>query len=192
MKLIELLPLIVCNTVNIYEKRKYRPSRFIVLINPKKIKGCISDDLLDREIYSISIGYRGGFNINVCSKKDDKELVEKAASIGLIEDVNNDDSDTEYGDKFESKEEKSVVEHDRCRRCKYEHDSAIDEPCVSCCSSTNHFEPKEHNGCLGCLYEDFEELEEPCVNCKGAYKHYTMAYLKAKDCYVRKVDKRKE
>lgn len=156
MELIELLPLIVCNTVNIYEKRKYRPSRFIVMINPKKIKGCISDDLLDREIYSISIGYRDRFNIHVCSKKDDKELVEKAASIGLIEDVNNDDSDTEYGDKFESKE---VIDHDVC---------------------------------TGCVYEDFEELEEPCIYCKRTYKYDTMAYLKAKDCYVRKVDKRKE
>lgn len=50
----------------------------------------------------------------------------------------------------------------------------------------------EHDGCTGCVYEDFEEFEEPCANCKGAYKHDTMAYLKAKDCYVRKVDKRKE
>ncbi len=156
MKLIELLPLIACNTVDIYEKRKYRPSRFIVLINPKKIKRYISDDLLDREIHSISLMYGGRLSIHVCSKKDDKELVEKAASIGLIEDVNNDDSDTEYGDKFESKE---VIEHD---------------------------------GCMGCVYEDFEELEEPCAYCKGTYKHDTMAYLKAKDCYVRKVDKRKE
>lgn len=92
MKLIELLPLIENSTVNIYEKRKYRPPRFIVLINPKKTKGCISDDLLDRDIYSISISYRDGFNICVCNKKDDEQLVKKAASIGLIEDVNNDDS----------------------------------------------------------------------------------------------------
>jgi hypothetical protein len=57
------------------------------------------------------------------------------------------------------------------------------------------FEPKEvieHNGCMGCVYEDFEEFEEPCAYCKGTYKYNTMAYLKAKDCYVRKVDKRKE
>ncbi len=92
MKLIELLPLIECSTVNVYEKRRYGPPRFIVLINPKKNKGCISDDLLDRDIRSISISYRDGFNICVCKKKDDEELVEKAASIGLIEDVNNDDS----------------------------------------------------------------------------------------------------
>lgn len=33
----------------------------------------------------------------------------------------------------------------KCNKCKYEHDSAIDEPCVSCSKSTNHFEPKEHS-----------------------------------------------
>lgn len=93
MKLIELLPLIECSTVNVYEKRKYRPSRFIVLINPKKNKGCISYDLLDREIHSISISYNHDFRIFVCDKKEDEELVNKAASIGLIEDVNNDDLD---------------------------------------------------------------------------------------------------
>lgn len=95
MKLIELLPLIECSTINIYEKRKYGPPRFIVLINPKTNKGCISDDLLDRDICSISIGYSSKFNICVCNKKDDEELVKKAASIGLIEDVNNDDSNDE-------------------------------------------------------------------------------------------------
>ena len=95
MKLIELLPLIECSTVNVYEKRRYGPPRFIVLINPKKNKGCISDDLLDREIYSISISYNHGFRIFVCKKKDDEELVKKAASIGLIEDVNSDDSNEE-------------------------------------------------------------------------------------------------
>lgn len=95
MKLIELLPLIKCSEVNVYEKRRYGPPRFIVLINPKKNKGCISDDLLDREIYSISISYNHGFRIFVCNKKDDEELIKKAASIGLIEDVNNDDSNEE-------------------------------------------------------------------------------------------------
>ena len=95
MKLIELLPLIECSTVNVYEKRKYGPPRFIVLINPKTNKGCISDDLLDRDICSISISYRDRFNICVCNKKDDEELIKKAASIGLIEDVNNDDSNEE-------------------------------------------------------------------------------------------------
>lgn len=100
MKLIELLPLIERSTVNVYEKRRYGPPKFIVLINPvlinpKKNKGCISDDLLDREIYSISISYNSKFNICVRNKKDDEELVKKAISIGLIEDVNNDDSDEE-------------------------------------------------------------------------------------------------
>lgn len=33
----------------------------------------------------------------------------------------------------------------KCTECKYEHDSSIDEPCVSCSKSTNHFEPKEHS-----------------------------------------------
>ena len=27
----------------------------------------------------------------------------------------------------------------KCKRCKYEHDSAIDEPCVNCSKSTSHF-----------------------------------------------------
>lgn len=31
----------------------------------------------------------------------------------------------------------------RCNKCKYEHDSAIDEPCVNCSASTSYFEPKE-------------------------------------------------
>lgn len=95
MKLIELLPLIECSTVNVYEKRRYGPPRFIVLINPKKNKGCISDDLLDREIYSISISYNHEFNIYVCNKKADEEFIKKAISIGLIQDVNNDDSNEE-------------------------------------------------------------------------------------------------
>lgn len=85
MKLIELLSLIEWPKVNVYEKRKYMPSIFIVSINPKKNKGCISNDLLDREIYSISISYNSEFNVYVCNKKDDEELVKKAASIGLIE-----------------------------------------------------------------------------------------------------------
>lgn len=33
----------------------------------------------------------------------------------------------------------------KCNRCKYEHNSAIDEPCVSCSALTKHFEPKEHS-----------------------------------------------
>lgn len=92
MKLIELLPLIECPKVNVYEKIKYMPSIFIASVNPKKNKEYISNDLLDREIYSISISYNREFNIYVRNKKDDEELIKKAASIGLIEDVNNDNS----------------------------------------------------------------------------------------------------
>ena len=73
MKLIELLPLIECSTVNVYEKRRYGPPRFIVLINPEKNKGYISDDLLEREIYSISNSYNRGFHITLCKEKDDEE-----------------------------------------------------------------------------------------------------------------------
>ncbi len=92
MTLKELFPFIKQSAVDIYEKRKYKPSRFILSINPKTNKGCISDDLLDREIYSISISYNREFNIYVRNKKDDEELIKKVASIGLIEDVNNDNS----------------------------------------------------------------------------------------------------
>ena len=73
MKLIELLPLIENSTVNIYEKRKYGQPRFIVLINPAKNKGCISDDLLEREIYSIYNSYNHGLKIMICKEKDDEE-----------------------------------------------------------------------------------------------------------------------
>lgn len=58
----------------------------------------------------------------------------------------------------------------KCKSCKYEHDSAIDEPCVSCSESTNHFEPKEHYGCVGCKYEDLEVYKEPCNSCKYCEK----------------------
>lgn len=95
MKLIELLPLIENSTVNIYEKRRYIPSIFIASVNPKKNKGCISNDLLDREIHSISISYNREFNIYVCNKKADEEFIKKAISIGLIENVNNDDLNEE-------------------------------------------------------------------------------------------------
>ena len=95
MTLKELFPFIKQSAVDIYEKRKYKPSRFILSINPKTNKGCISDDLLDREIYSISISYNREFNIFVCNKKADEEFIKKAISIGLIEDVNNDDSNEE-------------------------------------------------------------------------------------------------
>ena len=46
--------------------------------------------------------------------------------------------------------------------------------------------------CNKCKYEYLSSIEEPCAYCKGTYKHDTMAYLKAKDCYVRKVDTKKE
>lgn len=69
MKLIELLQLIE-RPAEIYEKRKYMPSGFIALINPKKNKVCISDDLLDREIYSISISCNCYFRIFVCDKEE--------------------------------------------------------------------------------------------------------------------------
>ena len=36
-------------------------------------------------------------------------------------------------------------EEHKCNECKYEHNSAGDEPCVSCGVLTNHFEPKEHD-----------------------------------------------
>lgn len=101
MTLIELLPLIKRSAVDVYEKRKYKPSRFILSINPKTNKGCISDDLLDREIYSISVTYDSRFVIYVCNKKDDEEFVKKAASIGLIEDVNNDDPNQEDDFKWQ-------------------------------------------------------------------------------------------
>ena len=75
MKLIELLPLIEGYTVELYEKRKYGPSRFIALINPKKNKKYISDDLLDREIYSISISCNRNFRIYVCNKEDFDSII---------------------------------------------------------------------------------------------------------------------
>ena len=38
-----------------------------------------------------------------------------------------------------------MVKEHKCNKCKYEHYSAIDEPCVSCNALTNNFEPKEHD-----------------------------------------------
>lgn len=84
MKLIELLPLIDCSTVKIYEKRRYRPSGFITTINPKKNKGYVSDNLLDAEICSISTNCNGAFNVFICNKKADEELVDFAISQGLV------------------------------------------------------------------------------------------------------------
>ncbi len=85
MKLIELLPLIDCSTVNIYEKRRYRPSGFITTINPKKSKGYISNNLLDGEIYSISTNCNGTFNVFIDNKKADEELVDFAVLQGLVD-----------------------------------------------------------------------------------------------------------
>ena len=71
MMLKELLPLIEWPKVNIYKKGKHIPSIYIVSVNPKKNKECISNDLLDKKIYSISISYDREFNIYVCNKKDE-------------------------------------------------------------------------------------------------------------------------
>ena len=38
-----------------------------------------------------------------------------------------------------------MVEEQKCDECKYEYDSASDEPCLSCSVLTNYFEPKEHS-----------------------------------------------
>lgn len=67
-------------------------------------------------------------------------------------------------------------EEQKCDECKYEHDSAIDEPCVSCSKSTNHFEPKEHSS--NCTMSDrkfknkdygFDEID--MVNHPQHYQH---------------------
>lgn len=71
MKLIELLPLIDCSIVNVYEKREHRLPTFIVAINPKKDTGYISDDLLNKKIHSISIGSNQLFRVFVRDKKDE-------------------------------------------------------------------------------------------------------------------------
>lgn len=63
---------------------------------------------------------------------------------------------------FEPKEEKGL---NQCIRCKYERDSAIDEPCVSC-SNSNHFEPKEHDG-----FNEISKDEVDMVNHPPHYQH---------------------
>ena len=75
MRLKELLPFIDCSIVNVYEKRKHRPSTFITTMNQKKNKGYISDDLLNREVDSISIVYKQSFTIRVFvrEKKEEEE-----------------------------------------------------------------------------------------------------------------------
>ena len=67
----ELLPLISETHVAIYEKRTVA-YRFVVTMNPRKNKGCISDELLEREIYSISYNYNHVFQIILCKEKDDE------------------------------------------------------------------------------------------------------------------------
>ena len=44
-----------------------------------------------------------------------------------------------------NKEHECKESLNQCIRCKYQHNSAGDEPCVSCSVLTNHFEPKEHD-----------------------------------------------
>lgn len=71
MTLKELLPLINETQVAIYEKRPF-VYRLVVIMNPRKDKGCISNELLEREIYSISNNYNRGFQIMLCKEKDDE------------------------------------------------------------------------------------------------------------------------
>lgn len=71
MTLKELLPLINETHVVIYEKKTVA-YRFVVIMNPRKDKGCISNKLLEREIYSISNNYNRGFQIMLCKEKDDE------------------------------------------------------------------------------------------------------------------------
>lgn len=75
MMLKELIPFIDCSIVYVYEKRKYRLPTFITMMNPKKNKGYISDDLLNREVDSISIGYDQSFTFRVfvIEKKEEEE-----------------------------------------------------------------------------------------------------------------------
>lgn len=75
MMLKELVPFIDCSIVHVYEKRKYRPPTLITMMNPKKNKGYISDDLLNREVDSISIGYDQSFTFRVFvrGKKEEEE-----------------------------------------------------------------------------------------------------------------------
>lgn len=75
MILKELIPFIDCSIVHVYEKRKHRLPTFITMMNPKKNKGYISDDLLNREVDSISIGYKQSFTFRVFvrEKKEEEE-----------------------------------------------------------------------------------------------------------------------
>lgn len=71
MTLKELLPLIDEIQVSIYEKKKVA-YRFVVTMNPRKYKGCLSNKLLEREIYAISNTYNSEFRIILCKEKDDE------------------------------------------------------------------------------------------------------------------------
>lgn len=71
MTLKELLPLINETQVEIYEKRPF-VCHFVMIMNPRKDKGYISNELLEREIYSISNNYNRGFEIMLCKEKDDE------------------------------------------------------------------------------------------------------------------------
>lgn len=73
MRLKELLPVIDCSNVNIYEKRKNRPSSFIITMNANKNKLYICDDLLNREVHSISSGCNQSFRVFVIEKEDEEE-----------------------------------------------------------------------------------------------------------------------
>lgn len=75
MRLKELLPIIDCSIVRVYEKREHRISTYIIMLNPKKNKGYISDDLLNREVDSISIGYNQSYAIRIFvrEKKEEEE-----------------------------------------------------------------------------------------------------------------------
>ena len=56
-------------------------------------------------------------------------------------------------------------------------------------------DPKEeiiNEGCGTCLYEHLSIHEEPCAHCTFNFEPGTVRYNKAKDCYVRKVDTKKE
>lgn len=77
MRLKELLPLIECSNVNVYEKGKYRLSTFIATMNPKKNKGYIADELLNREFDSILIGCNQSFRVFV----RDEEIEELKVKI---------------------------------------------------------------------------------------------------------------
>lgn len=70
MKLKELLPILDRNAVYINEQTFYG-GYFILMINPKKTKQYIANELLNREVVSINIDRNGMFNIYVDKKQDE-------------------------------------------------------------------------------------------------------------------------